>query len=129
MKINFLNKNSPKSDTTIKYPPQIANKSGTVTQTETHGITVTCNIASKDELVTAVKKDPIPEISMVFRNGTTAVVNQIGFDNSTSVEGSSYIASSTEVATIPPSQETPKKKRKRGGNDSHTSTETEEDPP
>jgi len=129
MKINFLNPKSPKSDTTIKYPPQIQKNSGTATQPETHGITVTCNIASKDELVTAVKKDPVPEISMVFRNGTTAVVNQICFDDMTSVEGSSYKAPTTVAATIPQSQETPKKKRKRDGDDSHTSTESDEDPP
>ena len=129
MKINFLNENSPKSDKTIKYPPQIQNTNGTATRTEMHGITVMCNLASKDELVTAVKKDPIPEISMVFRDGTTAVVNQICFDDSTSVEGSSFKVPSTEPARIPLSQGTPKKKRKRGGDESHTSTEEEEDPP
>ena len=96
--------------------------------TVTHGITVTCNIASKDELVTAVKKDPIPETSMVFRNGTTAVVNQICFDDSTSVEGPSYTAHSTELPIIPQSQNTPvTKKRKRDGDDSSSSNGSESD--
>ena len=128
IKTQFRNENSPKSQNIITYPAQIAKPPNAELPPVKTGIIVRCSSESKEHLISEVEIEPRPEISILFQNGTNAIISQICFDDSTSIERASY----THESVVISQQSQPRSKRKRvpsndDGTESSNTDEFDED--